>query len=450
MGMRYGFPLIMKTTTQVLALKERVLGWVKHQLGAQQSVRRKTIEGSSWLFLRSIALGGVDLVRTMVFARMLSAYDYGVMALVTMATGFLTSFTFLGVDILIQKDKDDYQKYLPFYWTIKAVRGVLLASIAWFVSPLLAEYYNQPSLLWLIRFASLSFLFEGFMGFGKDYCQRVMDFGRGARYEILGSVVVLCLSLLALFIFKNYWAIAVNLVLISLANLVISYLLFPWKPSWRFSPAIFKKVLVLCGSLIAINALNFFFSNLDRAVIGKMFEAEQLGYYARANFLAMIPATYLATVMVPVFMPAFRQVLHDPLRIRKAFLKVFWIYSLFYILVGVGLVLFARLFVLIIYGESWLVVVPLFRVMAIYGVSKGIVSICAPVFFLKNKPWLITLCTFVMVGSFAAMLGPMIQRFELMGAAWSIVIAALLSHSLSFVFVFYLLKKEEVVGHPAP
>jgi O-antigen/teichoic acid export membrane protein len=442
MGMRYGFTLNMKITTQVLAGKERVLSWIKDQLGARHSVRRKTIEGSSWLFLRSIALGGVDLVRTMVFARMLSAYDYGVMALVTMATGFLTSFTFLGVDILIQKDKDDYQKYLPFYWTIKAARGVLLASIAWFVSPLLAEYYNQPSLCWLIRFASLSFLFEGFMGFGKDYCQRIMDFGRGALYEIVSSIMVLCLSLTALFLFKNYWAIAVNLVLLAAANFVVSYLLFPWKPSFRFSRSILKKVLAFCGSLILINVLNYFFSNLDRAVIGKIFDPDQLGYYARANFLALIPATYLATVMVPVFMPAFRQVLHDPLRIRKAFLKVFWLYSLFYILAGAGLILFARTFVLILYGEAWLVVVPLIRVMAIYGASKGIVSICAPVFFLKNKPWLITLCTFVMVASFAVLLGPMIERFELMGAAWSIVISALLSHALSFVFVFRLLKKD--------
>ena len=410
-------------------------------LGGGNSLRRRTIFGSGCLLARSIALGGIDLIRTVVFVRILAPDDYGLMALTTMATGFLNSFTFLGLEVLIQRDGDNYRERLPYYWTIKAFRGLLLLILAYSIAAPIAKYYNNPQLIPLIRFLGLSFLFAGCSGFGQEVCQRTMNFSKSMRYEVVGSIVVLIVGIICLFALRNVWALALYTVFTAAAQCVTSYLMFHWRPNIRFSRDIGRQVLVFSGSIIMINILNYIFNNFDRGVIGKLLDLQQLGYYARANFLALIPATYFVTIMAPVFMPAFRPIVDDPVRLKRAFLKVLVIYTLFYSCVGTGLFIFAEPFILILYGKKWLPVLPVFRILLIYGISKGIMSVCPSIFFLKGKPWLISLSTFVMVGCFCVLCIPATIKFHLIGTAWSVVIAALISHGISLILVFTLMHK---------
>ena len=408
-------------------------------LGDPESLRRRTISGSRWLFLKSAVQGLVDLAKTAVFVRVLQPHDYGVMELAMMAVGLLEAFSTLGLDIMIQREGDDYQNRLKPYWTIKLVRGVALASLAWVAAIPLAAFYERAELVPLVRLMALSFLFNGLAGFGREIRQRQMAFGAVALVESLRSLLVFLIGLGLLFWLRDVWALAAYTVLTAFSLMVTSYILHPWRPGFRLDRSILRGVAAFSGSIVAINALNYLFNNFDRGLIGKLMSTEQLGYYGRGYFLALVPVVYLFNVISPVYLPAFRQVADDPAKWRRAFGKTFLAVSGLAAGIGALCFLFSKLIVLTIYGEKWLPALPVFQILLIFSVSKGMVSICAPVFFLKGKPWLITLAAAVMVAAFGALCVPLTLAYQTAGTAWAVVLSGVASHALSFVLAFRLL-----------
>lgn len=413
---------------------------VRDLLGGPGSLRRRTIFGGNWLLGKSIATGLLDFAKTAVFARVLMEYDYGLMALAVMATGLLESFTSTGIEIQIQRDDEEWERNLPAYWTVKCVRGVVLFGLAWLGAPLLAAYYEDPQLTGLVRLLGTVFIFNGLSGFGREVRQRLMRFRAVAVADVTASAVVLAIGLVLLFTLRDVWVLALYNVLVAAGQFVVSYVLHPWRPRLRHDPVVLRKVLVFAGAIIGIQALNYLFGNLDRAVIGKFFDIGQLGFYARGHFLALLPTIYFANVVSPVFLPAFREIAHDPRRLRAAFLKTLGLYTILFAALGGGLFLFSRLFVLVVYGPDWLPVLPYFRVLLLFGVSKGVVTLLPTVFFLKEKPWLITLSTALMAGIMGLLLFPLIDRYGILGAAWAVTAAGVFSHLLSLAMALWLLR----------
>jgi len=419
-------------------VRKKIRKWVVNHLGGAQSLRRKALFGGGWLLGRSVALGAIDLTRTAVFARVLEAHDYGVMALVTMVSGMLNAFTFLGLDVLIQRDGEGADNHFPVYWTIKMIRACICFITAQVLAIPLAAYYEQPKLVFLIRLMSILFFIEGVAGFGKEKCQQRMQFGRLVRTEVILTVVSFGLGTAAVFRFRNVTALVINQLMTVSVQLGISYILFPWKPKIGWDRAVFKRVLLFSSSVIAINILNYIHTSFDRATVGKLFSMETLGFYARGHFLSQIPVTYFSMIIAPVFMPAYKKIGDDPVRLRKALFKVMIIYAAFFVLLGGGIAVWARTFILIVYGEKWLPVLPVFRILLIYGVSKSIVSACQPVFFLLDKPWIISINAGIMVAIFCSLCVPLTKKYGIEGTAWSIVAGALVAQSISVIEAFGL------------
>jgi O-antigen/teichoic acid export membrane protein len=413
--------------------------FIRDHLGSRKSLRRRTIFGSGWMAGRHFGLAAMETIKTVVFTRILDAYAYGVMALATMAVGFLESFTTLGIELVILRDSDDYQKKLDYYWTIKAIRGVTLFLVSWMFAPLFASIYDKPELIGIIRFISIAFLFDGFSGFGREVYLRNMAFARGAGYEIGASAIATAAGIVVLFQMCSVWALAWYVVFAAMARCIASYLMMPWMPRIRFNRDVAKVVFTFGISIIGMNALNFIFNNFDKAIIGKIFNIEQLGYYARANFLALLPATYLANAISPVFLPSLKNIAHDTGRLRNAFLRATVVYVIIFGIIGMGLFVFARSFVLLLYGYNWLPVVPLFQILLLFGTVKSMAGVCPSILYLKGKPWLMTISTGIMVAAFCGLSIPMIKAFQLTGIAWALVIAGVLSNTITMAFVVKLL-----------
>jgi len=411
-------------------------------MGQEGTLRRRTIDGGQWMIFRSALQVSVDLVRTMIFSRILFPDDYGLMALAMVAFFFLESLAAIGVDIQILRDSSEDPRRLDVYWTIRFFRGLTLAALMWVIATPMADYYERPELAGIIQFLSLFFLLKGVTGFGREIRQRDMQFRTVAIVDSAAFIFVLAAGLGFLFWLQNVWALAVYTVLETLAFAVTSYFLYPRRPRIRFDRGVVKEVLIFSGSITSITILNYFFNNFDKGVIGKMLGIDALGYYARAYFLAMIPVVYFTDVLAPVFLSTLRSVSGDHDRFRKVFREMLLGVAILCGGIGLAFCFFAKPLILLVYGERWLPILPVFQIMIIFGVSKGITSLLPAVFFIKGKPWMITICAFIMVVSFGLSCIPMTEAFGLAGMAWSIVISALISHAIGFAMGLSLMSGE--------
>lgn len=412
---------------------------IEHLIGREHSIRRKAITGGNWLMAKSMVIAVLDLIRAAIFARILSPNDYGLMALVMTGIGLCDAFSATGIEIMVQRDSEHYRQKLSGYWTIKLSRGIILTILTWVLASPIALFYGNPEIIPVMRFLGLSFLFRGLSGFGTEIRQRDMQFMKIALVEIGSGIVVLSAGLVILFTTSNVWALAIYAVMNSFAIMVASYILYPWRPRLQVSPAIFKEVMLFSGSIVLMNVFNFVFTSVDVAIVGKLLGTEDVGYYARSNFLALLPATYFAGVISPVLLPAFRRLADDNARFRKAFTKVLLVFIAVFSAMGILLFAFSKFIIIAIYGPKWLPILPVFNILILYGVSKSILMITPAVYFLKGKQWSMTLCGAITAAALPILCLPLTARIGLTGTAWAVVIIACTSHIGLIIYSFKLL-----------
>jgi O-antigen/teichoic acid export membrane protein len=411
-------------------------------IGSEHSLRRKAITGSNWLMVKSVVIAALDLARAAVFARLLSPDDYGVMALVMTGIGMCDAFSATGIEIMVQRDREHHQEKLSGYWTVKFSRGIILTVLTWFLAIPVAQFYGRPEIIPVMRFLGLSFLFRGLSGFGVEIRQRDMQFRKVALMEIGSGLLVLIAGIVILFITKNIWALATYAVINSFAIMITSYILLPWRPRITISPAIFKEVMLFSGSIVLMNIFNYCFTSIDIVTIGKLLGTEDVGYYARSNFLALLPSTYFAGAVSPVLLPVFRNLAEDNARFRKAFIKVLLAFMAFFSALGILLYVCSKFVILTVYGPKWLPILPIFNILIIYGISKSIVMVTPAVFFIKGKQWSMTLCGALTAVALPFICLPLTIKIGLTGTAWAVVMVAGISHIGLVLYALRLLSSE--------
>ena len=397
-------------------------------LGEPGSLRRRTLSGGNWMLLRSAAVAGTDVIRAAVFARVLFPQDYGLMALATLVIGFLESFSATGIEFMILRERDEPSRKLPVYWTIMMARGGLLAILGCILSFPLAHFYHRPDLVPIISVLSLTIMIRWMGGFGRELRQRAMDFRQVAIADTIMATIELLISLALLLIFRTVWALVAYALVHATATAVCNYVLYPWRPSVRFERAIVHSVLIFSSSVIGINICNYFFVSFDVAVIGRILDVEQVGLYARASFLALLPVTYLANVLAPVFLPVIGNIGNNPARRSKAFWKLLLTHIAFYGTIGALMILLSEPILMLIYGERWLGALDAFRILVIYGISKAIATVSSMTLFALDRPWMVTVSTAMMAGLFAILCIPLTRGWGIQGTAGAVVVSGMLSH----------------------
>ncbi len=408
-------------------------------LGEPGSLRRRTLSGGNWMLLRSVAVAGTDVIRAAVFARVLFPQDYGLMALATMVIGFLESFSATGIEFLIMREREEPVCKLPVYWTIMMTRGGILAILGSILAFPVAQFYHHPDLVPIICVLSLTFLIRWVGGFGHELRQRSMDFKQVALADTITALTELLISLALLLIFRTVWALVAYALIHATATTICSYVLHPWRASVQFDRVIVRSVLIFSSTVIGINLCNYFFTSFDVGVIGQLLDIEQVGLYARASFLALLPVTYLANVLAPVFLPVIGNIRNDPHRRSKAFLKILLAHIAFYGTIGVLMILLSKPILLLIYGERWLGVLGPFRILILYGISKAITSVSSMTLFAMDRPWIVTALTAMMACLFAILCIPLTRIWGIQGTAGAVAISGMLSHlasiTMSAIFV---------------
>jgi PST family polysaccharide transporter len=397
-------------------------------LGETGSLRRQTLSGGNWMLLRSLAVAGADVIRAAVFARVLFPQDYGLMALATLVIGFLESFSATGIEFMIMRERDDPGHKLTVYWTVMMARGGLLTVLGCVLAFPIAHFYHRPDLVPVICVLSLTIMIRWMGGFGRELRQRVMDFRQVAIADTITAGMELVISLTLLLIFRTVWALVAYALVHAIATAVCSYVLHPWRPSVRFESAIVRSVLIFSSSVIGINICNYFFISFDVAVIGRILDVEQVGLYARASFLALLPVTYLANVLAPVFLPLLGNIGNDPLRRSQAFWRLLLTHIVFYGTIGALMILLSKPILMLIYGERWLGALDPFRILVIYGISKAIASVSSMTLFALDRPWMVTASTAMMAGLFAILCIPLTRGWGIHGTAGAVVVSGILSH----------------------
>lgn len=316
-----------------------------------------------WRYAERFLAQFITFLVTLVLARLLTTSDYGVVALMTVIISMLEVFSTRGYNqALIQKDDINSIDYSTIF-VVNMSMNIFLVAVVFLVSPLVANFYDNPNIVLMIRVLSLKLIVSGFNSIQQAYVQRNMQFRKFFYSTLSGTIISGIVGVYVALLGGGPWAIIAQSLTNSCVDTVVLFFTIEWKPSLHFNRNSFNKMSGYGLKMFMMGILDSIYDNLRSLVIGKRYTSDDLAYYNQGQKL---PNMIISNTQIAASNVFFSALSREKERMKEKMRE--YISMMFFLLcpVMVGLACISNDVISILFSEKWL---PASQYMIIYCFS---------------------------------------------------------------------------------
>ncbi|MDQ2178550.1 lipopolysaccharide biosynthesis protein [Marinifilum sp. D714] len=348
-------------------------------------LKEKSINGFIWSFTGSIGSGAINFIITIILARILGAYEFGLLEILLVFTSISTVFVDSGFSQAIIRDKQPTQTDLSSVFYVNILIAALIYFILFISAPLIADFFNSKELISLARFVFLIIIFDSFSLVQNANLNRQLIFKPYAIASIVAIVLSGICSIIIAYKGGGIWALAFNVVFISFVRSCLLWFQVQWKPSLVIDLLSVRKYWKFSVNLLLQGLLDKVISNLESIVIGRVHTKQALGYFSQARkFNAYINQT-TTNVIKKVTYPSLAKIENETERLKKAYTRVIGTTMFCIVPIALFTIVSSENLIVFVFGEKWLSSALYLKLWAIWGMLYPISSICSNIFLVKGK-----------------------------------------------------------------
>jgi O-antigen/teichoic acid export membrane protein len=156
---------------------------------------KNAISGFSWQTFLKVVTIGLGMFKLMILARILTPADFGLFSLVTISLGIAEATTETGVNYTIINSKQSIKYFLNTAWVIAIVRGFIIGLLMVLSAFVLARFYEEERLLFLISLASLVPVIKGFINPAIVTLRKELHFFKESSYHLVRIISEMILAI---------------------------------------------------------------------------------------------------------------------------------------------------------------------------------------------------------------------------------------------------------------
>ncbi len=323
------------------------------------------MSGLRWTTLTRGTTQLLTWAATLIVMRLLTPTDYGLMAMATIVSTYLTIIGEMGLSVaLIQRqDTDLTTKRNVFGFLL--VGGLVLFLTTTLLAPFVTRYFSEPRLTPLIFVVAVQFLLIPFTVIPQASLSIAMRFGAlGTAGLISATVGALATLSLAYFDFGAY-ALVIGAVMITFSKAVMLNLFAPFFHRPLLSFHAIRSFAAFSRFVLMERTIWYWYAQIDTIIVGTFFSATRLGIYAVAKQLAIMPFERFAEIMNTVATPAYSSIQKNASKVLDMYLKSLRLVAMIAIPAFWGLGLVAPDLVSLVLGVKWLEAVPLLQLLCV-------------------------------------------------------------------------------------
>lgn len=384
-------------------------------------LRGRCIRGGIITFAAQGIRFAVQMATTMVLARLLTPADFGLVAMVTAVTGFVSLFKDMGLSTAtIQRAQITHDQVSMLFWLNVAISAVLVLVVC-ILSPFIAGFYGDERLVLLTIAVGGTFILGGLSAQHYALLVRQMRFAAMAYVQSAGICVGAATGIGLAVAGWGYWALVAMGAAQALVTAIMAWVLVGWRPGLPRRDVGAWELCRFGGALTCANLLNYLSRNVDKVLLGWWWGAPALGFYSKAYSLLALPMQQLNAPLNGVVLPALARLQEQPVRYRRYYVRAVGLVAFAGIPAVVFACVYTELLVLTILGDQWLEAVAIFRALApaaLFG-AMGLAPAWAFTSLGRSDlllRWAAVSCPLVICGFFVALpMGPVA-----VGASFSI------------------------------
>lgn len=311
---------------------------------------------------------------TVVLARLLTPQDYGLIGMVAVVTGFVAMFKDLGLSTAtVQREEINAAQISTLFW-INVALSVAVMLITAALAPAIAWFYGEPRLTLITLAYASGFLIGGLSVQHGALLYRQMRFVALAVIEIVSLVVSIATAIGLAWYGARYWALVGSQLTTVLTNMVGVWALCRWRPGLPARGSGVGPMLAFGRNLTGFTIVNYFARNLDNLLIGKFWGSQQLGLYAKAYQLLLLPLDQINTPIASVAVPVLSRLADAPDRYRMAYLRILEKVAILTMPGVAFMIVTSDWIVKIALGPQWLQASRIFAVLGVAGLVQPILN----------------------------------------------------------------------------
>jgi len=309
--------------------------------------------GAVWSGAERFSVQGITFAVMVVMARILTPEDYGLVGMLTIFIAISQSLVDSGFSqaLIRKQDRSETDNSTVFYFNVGV--GTALYLLLFFSAPQIARFYHEPILVPLTRLISFSVLINSFVVVQRALLTARIDFKTQAKASVSAAIVSGAVGITMAATGFGVWAIAWHQLTNLTVNVGLLWFFSKWRPQWTYSWASFRELFGFGSKLAVSGIINTVYNNAYLLVIGKVFNASDLGYYTRAHQFAAFPSSNITGTIQRVTFPVLCSIRQDDERLRNVYRRFLRLSAFVVFPLMIGLAAVAHPFIVLILKEQW-------------------------------------------------------------------------------------------------
>ena len=379
----------------------RALGWKAVQLGADRVV---------------------TLVRFLILARILAPEDFGLLAIATVTLELLLTLTDFGMVPALVQRRNAESKLYDAAWTVGILRGVAVAVVVVAGAPLIAQLFDDPRSVNLIRLIALRPLLAAFVSMRIADLERDLDFRSLAMLQ-LPAAVLQTLVAVGLAPLIGVYALVAGMLVGTVLQVALSYRLAPYRPRLQLHRAAAAPLFRYGRWILATSVAGMVGEAVLRVLVSRLLGTADLGLYYLAARLVSIPNGVVSLVVGAVAFP-----LHVRLQERvepavQALRANLTALLATLVPIYIGLIALAPALVRDVLGQRWAGTVAVIQILAVAPILGVVADAVIPLFQGRGRPQHVTGMILVRSSVLLVVVWPLTAVYGLAGAALAVAVS---------------------------
>ena len=327
------------------------------------TLRLGVMRGALTLAGGNIAANILAALALLALARLLTPEDFGIVAIAAAILSIVQACTELSLNnALIQKEQVD-RTHIDTAWTMALIRSGVICGIFAIGAWPLSIIYGNDDLILVFLVSGLGGAVLGLHNPKVWLETKQMAFRPLVVVQFLRRALGIILAVVLAVFLQSYWAIILGTFIGAVASSTISYLLVPYRP--RLSLEHVREIWSFSGWMFLSQMFETLNWRIDQLIIGLAVPKGQLGIYAMADNLAVIPTRETIYPIRYALFPGLATISRDHERLRRSHLRSQSTIAMLIAPLGVGLALVAEPVVALALGSQWTDAVPYVQIFSI-------------------------------------------------------------------------------------
>lgn len=322
-------------------------------------MRGKTVLSNFlWRFAERCGAQMVQIVVSIVLARVLDPKNYGVVALMTVFISVLSVFIDCGFSsALIQKKDADHVDFSSVFYMQLVLCGVIY-TVLFFAAPFIADFYTMQEMTAMIRVLSLTVVLSAVRSVQGAYVAKKMQFKRFFFATLGGTIGASFVGIaMALWGF-GVWALIAQSLFNNAVDTLILWITVKWRPTKAFSIKRIKALFSFGWKLLFSRLLDTIYNNLRSLIIGKVYSSEDLAFYNKGKNWPNMAITNVNSSIDSVLLPSMSSVQNDKKSVKAMTRRAMKTSTYVIAPIMMGLAFVGEPLVGLLLTDKWLPIVP--------------------------------------------------------------------------------------------